>query len=764
VPAQITALPTPPSTNDPANFNTRADAFLGQMPTFVTEANALAGEVNANAAQTAADRVQTGLDRAVAATALGSPGTNGSSTTSLTVGAGTKAFTTQTGKAWVAGQGFFLASTASPLNWMSGTITAYKSGTGAATLEVDTVGGSGTFAAWNCGLAAGRPYALASLAEAQGAVDNTKVMTPLRTVQTVRAVQTPVSITAATSLTASSAVFQVANMPARGLAVTLPDATTLQTGHGFKVVNNGPYDLPIKDGAGAIKAFARPSRTVTCTLSANGTAAGAWVFEDASIYGCTVDSTIALAGGGVSGSIFRVIALDATRDLIVFQMSSPYSLRCVVHDRASNAFGAVATIQSGVATYQVVPVNATTVLAVYGQNDTMYAATLSISGTSVTVNTPNVGPAFANSIENIFDAIQVGSLYLFRFWSSNANGEYVFAVNPYTATPGMGAAVYLGGPGNNSYDVSSCFCTFAIGTNYVIAFSAYNSGSAIYYRLISVPGVTTTVVASDIVTQDTGQTPYKVEPLSTGRYLVLFTQSSTAYGLLVTVSGSTTSQSTRLSLGGMASGAGYGFNGPASGVLVPLSGGRALCSWINTITGISNWLILTDTSGTLSASATVTRGADFQASGAVAKIGVSGNTVYLARNTTSAFAEFYAVDCSGSAPAFLDVQRISSGMDPVFGLSSYSPQNKLRFPPMVSNVLQGGAGVLGLSAFNSNGGSTPVQSVWAFNPYPRRVPMDSADGYANGYNNICAGSLLSEVWASSVTAHTLHLRRIECVV
>lgn len=42
----ITALPTPPSRNDPTNFATRADAFLGALPTFATEANALQSDVN----------------------------------------------------------------------------------------------------------------------------------------------------------------------------------------------------------------------------------------------------------------------------------------------------------------------------------------------------------------------------------------------------------------------------------------------------------------------------------------------------------------------------------------------------------------------------------------------------------------------------------------------------------------------------------------------------------------------------------------------
>lgn len=44
----ITALPTPPSRQDPANFSDRADAFLGALPTFATEANALAVDVAAD--------------------------------------------------------------------------------------------------------------------------------------------------------------------------------------------------------------------------------------------------------------------------------------------------------------------------------------------------------------------------------------------------------------------------------------------------------------------------------------------------------------------------------------------------------------------------------------------------------------------------------------------------------------------------------------------------------------------------------------------
>ena len=140
----ITALPAPPTRSDATNFNARADAFLSALPTFATEANSLASELNGYASNAAAS----------AATATNAPGTSATSTTSLAIGTGTKALTVQTGKAFVVGQWVTVTSTATPANWMPGQITAYTSGTGALTVNVTAVGGSGTYAAWTIGLSA----------------------------------------------------------------------------------------------------------------------------------------------------------------------------------------------------------------------------------------------------------------------------------------------------------------------------------------------------------------------------------------------------------------------------------------------------------------------------------------------------------------------------------------------------------------------------------------------------------------------------------
>ena len=66
----ITLLPTPPTRQDPANFNVRADEFLGALPTFGAEANSLASDVNSkqvtasNAATTATNAANTATTKA----------------------------------------------------------------------------------------------------------------------------------------------------------------------------------------------------------------------------------------------------------------------------------------------------------------------------------------------------------------------------------------------------------------------------------------------------------------------------------------------------------------------------------------------------------------------------------------------------------------------------------------------------------------------------------------------------------------------------
>lgn len=120
----ITPLPTPPSTNDPANFATKADALLAALPEFVTETNATAAAMNLNS-------------------------TTDTSASSVAIGTGAKSFTVSTGKSFQPGMYLVIADTAAPsTNSMHGQITSYDVDTGALVMSISTIKGSGTKTAW----------------------------------------------------------------------------------------------------------------------------------------------------------------------------------------------------------------------------------------------------------------------------------------------------------------------------------------------------------------------------------------------------------------------------------------------------------------------------------------------------------------------------------------------------------------------------------------------------------------------------------------
>jgi hypothetical protein len=115
--------------------------------------NALISETNAAASADNALISETNA-AASALTAVSAPGTSATSTTSVAVGLGSKSLTVETGKMLTVGASVKIASTATPTTWMHGDITAYNSGTGALVVNVTTINGSGTLAAWTVSLSA----------------------------------------------------------------------------------------------------------------------------------------------------------------------------------------------------------------------------------------------------------------------------------------------------------------------------------------------------------------------------------------------------------------------------------------------------------------------------------------------------------------------------------------------------------------------------------------------------------------------------------
>jgi len=78
----------------------------------------------------------------------------GTSATSLLIAIASKVFTTQAGEAYTAGNWITATSAANLANWMYGQVVSYSGTT--LTVDVQVIGGSGTYADWNLGISAAR--------------------------------------------------------------------------------------------------------------------------------------------------------------------------------------------------------------------------------------------------------------------------------------------------------------------------------------------------------------------------------------------------------------------------------------------------------------------------------------------------------------------------------------------------------------------------------------------------------------------------------
>lgn len=79
---------------------------------------------------------------------------SGTSTTSLLIGIGSRTFTTQTGESYSVGVWMTAVSAANAANWMFGQVTSYSGTT--LIIDVQALGGSGTFADWDLSLTGAR--------------------------------------------------------------------------------------------------------------------------------------------------------------------------------------------------------------------------------------------------------------------------------------------------------------------------------------------------------------------------------------------------------------------------------------------------------------------------------------------------------------------------------------------------------------------------------------------------------------------------------
>lgn len=113
----ISALPTPPSRQEPATFSERADAFLGALPTFGTQTNAAGDYIDGIGTQVDADATAAAASAAAAAI-------------SAAAAAASADAAAQVADAWVSGQSYSAGDVVySPINFQTYRAIQATSGT-----------------------------------------------------------------------------------------------------------------------------------------------------------------------------------------------------------------------------------------------------------------------------------------------------------------------------------------------------------------------------------------------------------------------------------------------------------------------------------------------------------------------------------------------------------------------------------------------------------------------------------------------------------
>lgn len=304
-----------------------------------------------------------------ASSTLGAASTQATSTTSLAIGTGSKALTVQTGKNFLIGMPVRIAY--SETAYMDGEVSAYTSGTGALTVLVASVAGSGTYADWDVFLTG----ANGATNPAGGAAS--------------------AAITTATTLTASSERVRPVAMTTDAQSVTLPDATTLNEGGPlFVLPNTGNRPFAVRANGGTMLTAVQPGGVVELYLRDNGTAAGAWSVSGVGLSPALtiVDATLAST---LTQSVETVVRLTDSLSLHFARNASGHPFVCAV-DHSPGGLGvgtAVLIVASSATVAQALRIsNSKAAIVVDGTSSNVYNVT--VSGVTCTVSAAATAAVF----------------------------------------------------------------------------------------------------------------------------------------------------------------------------------------------------------------------------------------------------------------------------------------------------------------------------------------------------------------------------------
>lgn len=647
-PVLISAIPPFPALSDRAlgTYNSKAYAFGTHMgTTFDTEFNASVTNVAANAtvsfdsaaaAVTALGLTVAARDAAIAAaaSAISAPGTNSTSTSSLTLSLGVKNLVTQAGKTYPTGANIVIARTSSPTTQMGAIVNTYDNATGAMTATVNTFVGSGTYTDWTISIGLSAGGALPAISGADVGKLLGVVAGPVFGLVASRGAD-GAAIGGNQTLVVASAGVQQITPTASGQWVQLPVETTVPTGLGlFSLQNLGSWDVEIRNSVGAAIGYIGSGATVGVSLRATTTSG--WVLQGAlplGVHAADVNFALSL-GSSTSGQLWQVVALDSTRDLLIY--SGDARVYAQVWDSTAAVFGTPVLVRTANVSGRVRAIKSATdqVLCLSFDNaQNLQAVVLSVSGTTITVNTAvTAASSGASSDNNFHDLVAVaGQGFVFATWTPVDNTAYIRCVTVSGVTPTFGAAATIS---SSTISAQAPISLFDAGSSRVVVFVPDSSTLTIRPYTIAA-GVLT---AGTSVAPTTASANYMVRTLASGRWAVVGLTGTAATGRIVTLTGTVVTQTS------------IGLTATASSMLAAahVVGSQVIVAYLTSTGACVN--VLTDNAGTAVAgteiSQTVTfnmtatcafdasslslyQGAQTGMSGRVAQFGISGNNPVL---------------------------------------------------------------------------------------------------------------------------------------
>ncbi len=423
-------------------------------------------------------------------------------------------------------------------------------------------------------------------------------------------------------LTSASTGAQSITTTNYGQTITLPNATTLSDGACLYTINNlGAYPLKIVNNAGSTLGFVITNNPVTVGLADNSTAAGTWSLINSDPFAVTAQTfSTALYNRGNISSIGRSVVIDSNRTLLLFGSTNIYG---IIYDTSTSTWGTTTLIRTATISNYAAVLSATDQVLVCSNNTAtgMEAVTLTLSGTTITVNTAATATLSAADNSSSYSLVAVGTSWVVQYGvATPALQMRALTISGTTVT--IGAATVLNGTTLTNVYVTAVSASVALVTSNTTA-------STFFATPYTISGTTITVGTGATYATSVANS-YKILPISSGArwaVIIINTAQTNVIGLIISVAGTTASiSSATLATAVNANDANN------SGIIV--SGSKLIYVPYNPGSQIN---ILTDSAGTASAGTAIT-----PFSGASTQIPISVNT-------TTNLATFHFRSAGGTA-------------------------------------------------------------------------------------------------------------------